>query len=467
MPHDNFDELMEKHRPTLSEAEVSVLWAAAAKRLPQTSVLSPYVAWVRVHHLAPVAVVLIALLSTGGTVAAAQAARPGDLLFPVERAIERTQLYFASPEREAALRTAFANERLFELEDILAETGMVVTDDSFDTGTSMGSSTTLSFSAEADVFTDVTVIAVEYNDRTQVFTTTETTEEAIVALIAERYGLPTATVLATLDFELEDRASRPSERGRMLVDSAHEARVSEAIGALLDDVEGLDDVSLRDGILSSLVRQIDRVEVRGRERVREHSDDDRSGKSSGDDRADEDDSRIKIKDDRIEIRDGGYRIRIDGDGEAEVKEYGKRGGAALEWGGEGQDGDDSRDRGRDEDESDNGDRSHRNGDGDVPGRGHSGDDGDDEDEFESERENEYDGEENRDEEAEKEEVEPTGKIEVRVENGEAEVRGKYDGQEFEFETVYVSRALLVADISVRTGISEAEVETALAIEVKE
>lgn len=466
MPHDNFDELMEKHRPTLSEAEVSVLWRNTAKRLPQKSVLSPYVAWVRVHHLAPVAVVLIVLLSTGGTVAAAQAARPGDLLFPVERAIERTQLYFASPEREVALRTAFANERLFELEDILSETGTVVTDDSFDTAVSIGSSTALSFSAEADVFTDVTVIEVEYNDRTQVFTTTETTEDAIVALIAQRYGLPVATVLAAFDFEIEDRASRPSERGRMLVDSAHEARVSEAIGALLDDVEGLDDVSLRDGILSSLVRQIDRVEVRGRERVREHGDDGRASKPSDDNRGDED-SRIKIKDDRIEVRDGGYRIRIDDDGEVEVKEYGKRGGAGDEWSGEGEDGDDSRDRGHSEDESDNGDRSHRNGDGDVPGRGHSGDDGDDEDEFESERENEADGEENRDEEAEEEAVEATGKIEVRVEDGEAEVRGEYDGNEFEFETMYLSRPLLIADISIRTGISEAEVETVLDIEMKE
>lgn len=121
MPQDNFDEFMEKHRPSLSNTEVVALWNASAKRLPKKVVVSPYLAWIRVHHMAPVAIVLVILLGTGTTVAASNLAKPGDLLFPIERAVERTQLALVSDERAAELRTAFAKERLAELEAIITE----------------------------------------------------------------------------------------------------------------------------------------------------------------------------------------------------------------------------------------------------------------------------------------------------------------------------------------------------------
>lgn len=121
MPQDNFDEFMEKHRPLLSDAEVTALWNASAKRLPKKAVASPYTAWLRVHHVAPVAIVLIVLLGTGTTVAASNQAKPGDLLFPIERVVEKTQLVLASDEKAAELRTAFAEERLAELEAIITE----------------------------------------------------------------------------------------------------------------------------------------------------------------------------------------------------------------------------------------------------------------------------------------------------------------------------------------------------------
>jgi hypothetical protein len=66
---------------------------------------------------------------------------------------------------------------------------------------------------EADVFTDVTIVKVELATGTKkVFETTATTSDAIVALVADRFDLDADDVEAALDLEVEDRASRASDR---------------------------------------------------------------------------------------------------------------------------------------------------------------------------------------------------------------------------------------------------------------
>jgi len=67
-------------------------------------------------------IALVVLLAAGGTVAVSDAARPGDVLFPIDRAAEEVRLSFTSnAEAKADLRARFAEERVAEFEEIVAE----------------------------------------------------------------------------------------------------------------------------------------------------------------------------------------------------------------------------------------------------------------------------------------------------------------------------------------------------------
>src|SRR3989344_8662167 len=83
----------------------------------------------------PLFLALIIALGVGGTVVASDFARPGDLLFPVDRTVEDVRFAFTPEERKAELKIKFANERLDEFESIISdETGE--SDDDDDTATS-------------------------------------------------------------------------------------------------------------------------------------------------------------------------------------------------------------------------------------------------------------------------------------------------------------------------------------------
>ncbi len=67
---------------------------------------------------------------------------------------------------------------------------------------------------EADVFTDITVVKVALVDaRDEVFTTSTTTRDGVIAAVRDRFDtLTTSQIEAALDFDVEDRASRPADR---------------------------------------------------------------------------------------------------------------------------------------------------------------------------------------------------------------------------------------------------------------
>jgi len=68
---------------------------------------------------------------------------------------------------------------------------------------------------EADIFTDITVVKVEINDRKSVFSTEADTRDEVVAAVVARYGLKADDVEAVLEIETEDRSSRPQDRGKL------------------------------------------------------------------------------------------------------------------------------------------------------------------------------------------------------------------------------------------------------------
>ncbi|MFM2339770.1 MAG: hypothetical protein RLZZ360_406 [Candidatus Parcubacteria bacterium] len=81
-----------------------------------------------------------------------------------------------------------------------------------------------SLEVEASVFTDTTIVKVEVNDRKTIFATEADTKEEVVTVVSEKFKLTKEAVNAVLEFELEDRASRPQDRGKLNREIKHEKK---------------------------------------------------------------------------------------------------------------------------------------------------------------------------------------------------------------------------------------------------
>lgn len=336
---------LHKSAPALSTTEKEDLWRALEGKLSTAPapIPSPYLSFFNTKkHMAPIALALILMLGTTGVVAASNDARPGDTLFLVDQTVEDVRLALASNDSKTRLEAQFAAERLIELSSILEESVNK-------SAATASASTTSSFEAEADVFADVTIVKVEINDRKTVFASNAKTREAIVAEISTRYGVPTATVEAKLDFEIEDRASRDDERDTLTISQENEVRVNNAVaitlGYLLNGSFGDDE---REDLLEELSHLIDGVPVKldnDRLRIKDTN-------TWVEVRTDDDDSRVEIRDgnDRIRVREKDGEIRIDTKGD---------------WDDLFEDKDDSDDRDDDRDDDDRDDNSNFEAEADV------------------------------------------------------------------------------------------------------
>lgn len=77
---------------------------------------------------------------------------------------------------------------------------------------------------EADIFSDITIVKVEQNDKKTSFTTDADTRDEVVDAILARYDLSESEVEAVLDLEEEDRASRPKDLGKFNRDMKKEMK---------------------------------------------------------------------------------------------------------------------------------------------------------------------------------------------------------------------------------------------------
>lgn len=66
-------------------------------------------------------IALVLALGVGGTAVVADNARPGDALFGIDQTVENMRLKLAGDEKESELRIKFAEERVAEIEDLMAE----------------------------------------------------------------------------------------------------------------------------------------------------------------------------------------------------------------------------------------------------------------------------------------------------------------------------------------------------------
>jgi hypothetical protein len=306
MNNESLQDHLNRTAPELTPAEQDVLFARIEARLTPAVVPSPYQSFTFFSKpMSYLALLLVLVLGASGTVAASESAKPGDLLFPIERASEQLRLSLASDDKKAELENRFLDERFAELATLFDEATIATTataTDDFLRGSSTAWLATSSVSFEADIFADVTVVKVEVNDTKAYFTTGTTTRAGVVNVIAERYGLTPEFVNARLDIETEDRASRPTDLGRT-VSVVDEERIAAAIAVLLGQASTMDDASTGDR-LRALLADVENIIVEGR----------------GNTLYTTDDVRIKVSDNRVEVRTDTERIRLeDKNGEVRIK----------------------------------------------------------------------------------------------------------------------------------------------------
>lgn len=295
------ESILTETTPQLSESESSQLLAQVLLTGSVAPVASPYhFSYFSFKPMSFVAVLLICLLGAGGTVAAAGAAKPGDLLFPLDRATEVIHLALVFGDEKAALQNQFINERFAELQTILNEENITITTASSTDGVLLGTSDALlaassSLRFTAKVFTETTVIQIIVGSSTPVyFTTAATSTAAIVDVLAARYGLLSAFVMMHLVIADQHRISTPSDKGAIVVHPEGEVRVANAVAVLAAQLAGQTDSKKRQAYLRALLDEVSSVRVSGRDDAPLRLDTER----------------IKIEDDRTEDRGEGSRVQI-------------------------------------------------------------------------------------------------------------------------------------------------------------
>lgn len=122
--HDTLESMLEAATPVLSAREQETMWNSIANNLavpaPVVSSFSSFFRNTRIQIAAIMA--LFVMLTSSGTVYAAQMSRPGDFFFPVKRTIENTRIALAPNEMaRATLIARYADVRVAELRNIISE----------------------------------------------------------------------------------------------------------------------------------------------------------------------------------------------------------------------------------------------------------------------------------------------------------------------------------------------------------
>ncbi len=269
--------------------------------------------------LKPIIIALVLAVGLGGTAALADNSLPGDPLFGIDRAVENLRLSLAGEQKKNALRIAFADERVKEVEKIATSSPSMTRPAAADI-----SETSVS-KIEVDVFTNQTVVKIEYGvDKKFVFTNNAKTKELVIEDIIKNFPTLTKSFIESrLDFEVEDRASRAEDStiSRDL-SSKEKSRVTVGVNAaiaLLNSVSASADADARvrlTAITNELNRYLGTLPADSAVGVQIKNDD---GKSQIDIRTIDGRIRVEVKDDEIKIKtdnksgSSGYSDKKDSD----------------------------------------------------------------------------------------------------------------------------------------------------------
>ena len=182
----------------------------------------------------PALIIAFMLVFGGGVTLASNVAGPGDFLFPVDLAIEKMQIKLAGETRKPELKLRFAEERVGEIKRVSEEKtfpAALVADLSAANVTEI----------EADVFTNETLVKIEASDKKYGYQSALKTKAELAAEISTKYSISEEKVNALLNFEIENRESRPEDMG--FLNKTHAIVFSERegkdIGTALTDLEKL------------------------------------------------------------------------------------------------------------------------------------------------------------------------------------------------------------------------------------
>ena len=122
----NIEHILNTTRPELTPPERVHMWEVISLTLtpvPVNIIPSPFYRILHAHRSAfALASIVVILMSGSATVVTAEAARPGDALFPLDQAIESVRLRLArNDDDRGRLANTFAEERLGELRSIVGE----------------------------------------------------------------------------------------------------------------------------------------------------------------------------------------------------------------------------------------------------------------------------------------------------------------------------------------------------------
>ncbi len=226
-------------RPTLSDEKRMHIWNTVASNLKTAQpTVSPYL-FTRKNHkiMTPIVLLLIAILGGGTTALASNAARPGDLLFPIDRSIEDLRIKFAgSEESKSILTEKFTNERIQELHEIINEETTVLPSNL--TEKTFTSTSTNTLHLDATIFADTTVIRVQLDDTIFYFESTAQSRADLITSIKTQFPtLHEAQIENILTITEKDRTSLPQDMGIVTLSDSGNTRVRNAIQELLTFIE--------------------------------------------------------------------------------------------------------------------------------------------------------------------------------------------------------------------------------------
>lgn len=117
----NIEDMLFRTTPKIDETQKSVLWNKIETDLNEKkSIVSPYFS--TKQKLAAGILMLSLIFGVSGTTVMANAARPGDTLFFIDKAVEDVRLAIATDEdKKNSLKILIAEERLHEMQSILEE----------------------------------------------------------------------------------------------------------------------------------------------------------------------------------------------------------------------------------------------------------------------------------------------------------------------------------------------------------
>lgn len=120
----NIEHILDTLAPSVTDVERARMWSTIEATLTDRAEISSPFFQIFYTRKMEFALLMLFLILIGGsaTVVTAEAARPGDTLFPLEQAIEHVRLRLAKDDADRGrLANTFAEERLRELRSIVGE----------------------------------------------------------------------------------------------------------------------------------------------------------------------------------------------------------------------------------------------------------------------------------------------------------------------------------------------------------